>query len=508
MKILLKKIFLVFLGVAFLFPIALSYGQSVGEMYKLVEKKLEKDKKYLNIYSIPIEIKKKDIAALKNIPKLSLKQKSFSFKIADGINYFMEFLGETLDTDSLTILRVYEEVDRSAQGTGGGLFDQISSGSNYDTTLVLNFGDIQELYFNHRKIYNKLYGLLETALEEQAPNSLLGIPVDEKLMKSKGISGKNNQDFLNYQWVNSSEFFPHPALVKKTARRGRRKKSAVNYPYHGEADFSHITFYDSKHLNFGFSSIGAEWNSETKVLNLLPWQSMTMSLGIRTFISFSEVVQNLYDDFLVNARILTRFRLNTSSFASKLPFVYVDPPKLNVLSALVFDVSTTRIYGLPFMNFYFAGGFKNFSHPYVSFGKSDSSHAFFNTNSWEYSMSFYWNKSERLNMRFRIDVGMGAFDVYKVVYHKGISDYPVHYKISPVINFYFTFVPQKKELFGMKLRYFDSMVRGKFWIKIFELNKLNTFRFQVEYISKPMFRNLREWENTGAAVQLVYRLGF
>jgi CheY-like chemotaxis protein len=29
-----------------------------------------------------------------------------------------------------------------------------------------------------------------------------------------------------------------------------------------------------------------------------------------------------------------------------------------------------------------------------------------------------------------------------------------------------------------------------------------------EYISKPMFRQLNEWENTGAAVQLVYRLGF
>jgi len=60
----------------------------------------------------------------------------------------------------------------------------------------------------------------------------------------------------------------------------------------------------------------------------------------------------------------------------------------------------------------------------------------------------------------------------------------------------------------MKLRYFDSMIRGKFWLKIFELNKLHTFRFQVEYISKPMFRQLNEWENTGAAVQLVYRLGF
>ncbi len=503
-----KRTYSVVLFLLFVIPTLLTEGQNLGDYYKLVEKKLQNDKKYLNIYSIPIEVKKGDLTLLKRVPKLSLKQKSFSFRIADGVNYFVEFLGETLDTDSLTILRVYEEVDRSTQGGGGGLFAQISSGSNFDTTLVLNFADIEELYFNHKKIYNKLYTLVENALEEQAPNSLLRIPVDSKLMKSRGISGKNNQDFLNYSWVNSSDYFPHPALVKKRFRRGRRKKTAVNYPYHVEADFSHVTFYDSKHLNFGFSSIGAEWNSETKVLNLLPWQSMTMSLGIRTFISFSEVVQNLYDDFLVNAKILTRFRVNTSSFGYKLPFVYADPPKLNVLSGLVIDINTTRIYGLPFMNFYFAGGFKNFSNPYVTFGRSDSSHAFFNTNSWEYSMSFFWNKSERLNMRFRMDVGMGAFDVYKVVYHNGVKDYPVHYKISPVINFYFTFVPQKKELFGMKLRYFDSMIRGNFWLKIFELNKLHTFRFAVEYISKPMFRNLREWENTGAAVQLVYRLGF
>ena len=508
MKKYFNYIFFTVIGlVVFALPTLLK-SQNLGDYYKLAEKKLKSDKKYLNIYAVPVEFNKKDLSILKNVPKLNLKVKSYSFEKRDGVNYIFEFLGETLDTDSLTILQVFEEIDRSVQSGGGGLFDQISSGSNYDTTLVLSFGDIQNLYFNNKKIYIKLYKLLVNALEEQMPNSLLGIPVDDKLMKSKGISGKNNQDFLNYNWVNSSEYFPRPVLIKKKARRGRRKKGALNFPYHVEADFSHATFYDSKHLNLGFSSIGAEWNSETKVLNLLPWQSMTMSLGVRTFISFSEVVRNLYDDFLINAKILTRFRLNTSSFSYKLPFVYADPPRLNVLSALVVDVNTTRIYGLPFMNFYFASGFKDFSRPYVSFGPSDSSRAFFNTNSWEYTMSFFWNKSERLNMRFKIDIGMGAYDVYKVIYHKGVRDYPVHYKISPVLNFYFTFVPQKKELFGMKLRYFDSMLRGKFWLKIFELDKLHTFRFQVEYISKPMFRQLNEWENTGAAVQLVYRLGF
>jgi hypothetical protein len=475
--------------------------------YKLVEQKLTEDRKYLNIYDIPVEIVKADLKILKNIPRLSNNGKPYSFEIRDGYTYIFEFLDETLETDSLTLLRVYLEVDNSVGGEGEGLFDQITGGSNYDTTLVLDFRDLQELYFSNKKIYDYLLKKLYDALDEQQPNSVLGIAVDDKLMKSKGISGKNNQDFLNYYWVNSEHYFPRP-LLKKKVRRGRNRK-AVNFPYHLEASFSRLTFYDSKHFNYGFSLISAELNTESKVLNLLPWQSMTMSAGLRTFISFSDVVQNLYDDFLINARVLARFRINTSSFVSNLPFIYTENPGLNVVSGLIFDINTSRIYGLPFFNFYYAGGFTDYGNPYVTFGAADSSRAYFNTSAWETSMSFYWNTSEKLNMRFRMDLGLGGFDANKVVYYKGKQTVYGYYKIHPVINFYFTFVPNKNELFGMKLRFFDSVLTGKFWIKFLELGKLHTFRFEVDYVSTPFFRKTREWEtSSGAAMQIVYRLGF
>ncbi len=484
-----------------------NYAQEVQTYYKLIEQKLSEDRKYLNIYDIPVEISKGDLAHLKNVPRLSNRGKPYSFEIRDGYTYIFEFLDETLETDSITLLRVYLEIDNSVQGEGEGLFDQISGGANYDTTVVLDFRDLQELYFNDRAKYDYLLKILYRALDEQQPNSVLGIAVDEKLMKSRGISGKNNQDFLNYYWVNSEHYFPRP-LLKRKVRRGRNRK-AVNFPYHLEASFSHVTFYDSKHFNYGFSNISGEINTESKVLNLLPWQSMTMSAGIRTFISFSDVVQNLYDDFLLNARVLARFRINTSSFAASMPFIYTEKPGLNVVSGIILDVNTSRIYGLPFFNFYYATGFADYGNPYVTFGRSDSSRAYFNTSAWETSMSFYWNTSEKLNMRFRMDVGVGGFDANKVVYYKGRQKVYGYYKIYPAINFYFTFVPNKNELFGMKLRFFDSVMRGKFWIKFLELNKIHTFRFEVEYVSAPFFRNAREWEtSSGAAVQFVYRLGF
>ncbi len=505
----IKKIFggsFIFVYVFFFLHLNL-WGQEAFKYYKLVEQKLNEDRKYLNIFDIPVEITKKDANYLKNIKRFSHKGQPYSFEVQKGYTYIFEFLDETIETDSITLLRVYLEIDRSEQGEGEGLFDQISGGSNYDTTIVLDFRDIQELYFNDRAKYNYLLKLLYNALDEQSPNAVLGIKVDEKLMKSKGISGKNNLDFLNYHWVNSSHYFPRP-LLKKRLRRGRHRK-AVNFPYHLEASFSHVTFYDSKHFNYGYSNISGELNFESKVLNLLPWQSMTASFGIRTFISFSEVVQNLYDDFLVNARILGRFRINTSSFANKLPFVYTEKPGLNVSSGIILDVNTSRIYGLPFFNFYYAGGISNYDKPYVTFGRSDSSRAYFNSSTWETSMSFYWNTSEKLNMRFRMDIGVGGFNADKVVYYKGSKTVYGFYRLHPVINFYFNFVPNKNELFGMKLRFFDSVLSGKFWIKFLELNKIHTFRFEVQYLSKPFFRKAREWEtSSGAAVQIVYRLGF
>ncbi len=505
----MKKILIIFILFSFLSPFENGnvFAQEVFNYYKLIEQKLSEDRKYLNIYDIPVELNKIDIAALQKVPRLSNKGAPYSFRNESGYTYIFEFLDETLETDSITLLRVYLEVDNSVQGEGEGLFDQISGGPNYDTTIVLDFRDLHELYFSDRAKYDYLLKILYRALDEQQPNAVLGIAIDEKLMKSKGISGKNNQDFLNYNWVNSEHYFPRP-LLKKKVRRGRNRK-AVNFPYHLEASFSHVTFYDSKHFNYGFSNISGEINTESKVLNLLPWQAMTMSLGIRTFISFSDVVQNLYDDFLINARVLARFRINTSSFAANLPFVYTEKPGLNVVSGIIMDVSTTRIYGLPFFNFYYATGFSDYGNPYVTFGRSDSSRAYFNTSAWEASMSFYWNTSEKLNMRFRMDIGLGGFDANKVVYYKGRQTVYGYYRIHPMINFYFTFVPNKNELFGMKARFFDSVMRGKFWIKFLELNKIHTFRFEVEYLSAPFFRRAREWEtSSGASVQFVYRLGF
>ncbi len=479
-------------------------AQTVTDLYKRVEQKINEDKKYLNAFIIQPELTDQDFQRLKNIPRLSHKRQPYSFIKSDGLTYIFEFLNETIETDSITLLRISEVRDLSATGAAG-LFGQASGEAQFDTNHVLIFRDLENLYYTNNKFYNYLVDIIERTLEDADPTPVMTLKIDEKLRKSKGISAKNNLDYLNYQWVNSRHYFPKPLLKKR--RRGRRK-GIENFPYHSEVSFSHISFNDSKHLNLGYVLIGGEINTETDVLNLLPWQSMTTSFGIRAFITFSDAVQNIYDDFLLNVKVLARLRINSSGFVEKIPFMYTKAPKLNVSSGIVIDVNTTRFYGLPFFNLSFAGGYSDYQNPYVTFGTSDSSWAYFNSQAWEATMSFFWNNNERFDFRYRIDVGFGGFNADKVIYTKRGTEVLGKNYIKPVINYYFTFAPKKKELFGMKLRLFDSVIRAQFWLKFLEINKIHSFRFETEYISEPFFRSAREWENGNSAIfQIVYRLG-
>jgi len=262
-------------------------------------------------------------------------------------------------------------------------------------------------------------------------------------------------------------------------------------------------------MNFGFSRISAEFSFSNDVLNLLPWQSMTMSGGIRTLISLSQNYQNLYDDFLIDARLLGRFRINTSSFASNIPNIFTDPPKLNVGPGIIVAASITRAYGLPFLNFYYSTGSTNVENPYVTIGTPDSSTAYFSFTQWETTMSFYWNTNENLTLRFRADIGIGRYNVIKAVYHNGIKTSSAYNQIQPVVKFNLDFVPKGNKLFSANFKWFDNIISLGFWLKFLEIKPYSVIRFEIKYISEPIYRSLRPWENKGSTmVGLRYRFGF
>ncbi|MCF8240050.1 MAG: hypothetical protein K9J16_01585 [Melioribacteraceae bacterium] len=481
----------------------------VDRYYEKIEDKINNDKRYLDLYTVNFLESEVDRSIFSNIPK-SVSDESFTIQSGEGVTYSFIYLPETIETDSLILLELKEIVDRSSTGEGG-FFEAASGGIQIDTNIALSFRDLQNLYFENREMYDRMYDFVVSKVNEYEPYSLLKIDVDKDIKKSKGISGKNNQDYLNYNWVNSRHFFPKP-LVQKSSRgrgRGRGEETAASTQHIIDASFSHGTYYNPEYMNFGFSMISAELNSNTKVLNLLPWQSMTMSLGIRTLITLSDEVQNIYDDILIDAKIMGRFGINMSSFSHQIPTIFTDPPKLNVGSGVVLDLHTSRIFGLPFINLYFAFGSKDVTNPYVSFGPADSATAFFTSYQWETTMSFYWNTSDSRNFRLRMDIGAGGYDVNRAVYYKGITEALIYNNIQPVINFHMSFVPKDSELLSANFKFFDGIIKSNLWFKVFELEPNHVFRFETTFMTSPFYRGVKPWENEGgASIQIRYRYGF
>ena len=114
-----------------------------------------------------------------------------------------------------------------------------------------------------------------------------------------------------------------------------------------------------------------------------------------------------------------------------------------------------------------------------------------------------------VTMRFRMDIGVGQYDVFKADYNKRNDGYLIYNKIQPLLKFYFNFVPSDNELFATSLRMFDSVMKLDFWLKVFELEPSHLVRFQFSQISSPFYRKRKPWEHEGSSmVGFNYRYGF
>lgn len=487
-------------------------AQTVDRYIEKISRKIKEDNTYLNLKAVSfLPLKPQELNDFSKIPLAN--GESYSFDYVDGVQYKFIFLPENIDFDEPVLLLV-KKITPPASGGGQEFFASATAAAPTEE-VVLSFEDIQNLYFSHIKIYNLLLDKVKALLKDNEPESLLKLKIDTEVKKSRGLSAPDNLDYLNYELANSPHMFPpKPAKTvggKKRGfvRPGSKRGGATSNPMKISAEFGKWTFFHKDYMNWDNNTISAEINTENGLLNLLPWQPMTLSLGIRSLIFLSGKTRNVQKDFIIDATMLGRFRINTHGLVSHLPFMFSDAPRLNVGSGVELKISTTRIFGLPFLNFYFSSGTEDYDNPYAVFGKSDSSYAYFSFTQWLATMSFYWNTNQERNLRFRMDVGIGRYDVAKAVYHKGTHTSLVFNRFQPYIKLYMNFVPKGNELFSANISLFDSVLKFDFWLQLLKLKPAHTFRFYASYIGSPLFRRTHEWENAKSTMLgIIYRFGF
>jgi len=503
------KHFVIFLVNLILFSIVID-AQSYDDIYRKIDLKLKKDSSYLNLHYIdftgPISIP----SIVSVLPRKD--DEPFSFKVNENTTYRFVFLMDAVGIDSLELLYIEQRVDKSAGE--GGFFGGGGGGTQTDISRDFIFKDMYDLKLNHFDQYSALYNKVTDYIkknDDAPPEKLLRINPDTEIKTSLGISSRDNTDYLNFMRTNHLHWYPKPKVVVK-AKRGAAQEE-VKTSYRLDASFSQISF-SHEIMDFAMGGASVEYGFTEKVLNLLPYQATLFNAAFRTLITISDKKVNLEKALMVDVKIIGRLKMNTSKIMSSLPFIAADKPLLNMGTSGGFDVQLTRPFSLPFLNIYLNAGGPGYSSPSVTVPKGKDKEAYFSFSQAEATMSFYWNTSDKMNSRLRMDIGAGYYDIWKGTYigtAKSASKKElIQDNFYPVINFYFNFLSDGSEFYGLKTRFFDSQVSVTSWLKIAEFGSGHIIRFEGTYISAPIARKTRQWETKdgGAILQLRYRYGF
>jgi hypothetical protein len=379
-----------------------------------------------------------------------------------------------------------------------------------DTNLAVKFKDLQELYFQGSPVYTQLVSFVNAQLADNQPVSLLGIDTREKEKIIRGMSSDNNLDFISFQKTNGLHRYPKIQEQKTTGGgrgRGSQQPAGAAAPTMAiDASLSALSFFHPV-MDYGFGLIGVEANTNTPVVNVLPWRSQTVTAGVRALVNVAGTTVDPMTDLMIDAKLMGRFRLDMRSFLSDIPIIIGDPINLNVGSAFIVDAKTTGIMGMPFLNLYFAYGPEKFDDPFYPIGGK----AYFTFTQWESTMSFFWNNSDKRAIRYKMDLGVGGFDVIEADYSQGTTlRKKMKDVIQPVVALSVNFVPNEVEFLGVDARYFDSHITAKVWLKLLELSGGHDFRVEFSSITASLFREPETWESKSSQsfVQLRYRYGF
>ncbi len=500
----MKKIVLLFIGV---FLATSVYGQSIKDMLEKIDLKLEKDKKYLDLYFIsfaPVDVKD---TLLYYLPKPDEK-KPFRMDFDEGVTYRIVFLKEGIGIDTNVI--VYIDKIKQPMKAGKAFF-AAGGRPQIDTTKEYLFSDLYYLRKNYPTKYYALYHFLKKYIAnngEESIQSLLGIKPDKSIKTMLGISARDNLDFLNFARANYNHWYPYP---KRKNVSGFKRGGGGNYPFRIDASLSSLTFSYAPWMDFKFGGgASIEFGTDEKLLNILPWEGMNFYGAARILLELNkEKGEN--KAFFIDTKVGLKVKARTNDVVDNVPIIMTDPPRLNTVTSFFADIYTTRVFGLPFMNLYFNIGEKDFTNPYSIVDVNGTSTAFFSFSQLSYTMSFYWDGSDKRTTRFKMDIGAGFHDVWQVQYNAaGKMGAPklLQEKFSPIVALYFNFAPSGRGLFGIGIKSYDSRPKITGWFRIVQISERHSIRAEAVYFAPPVGRKLRDWENqNGIMFQIRYRLG-
>jgi len=502
----MKKLF-VFL-VLFLIPKLFAQNNNLEILKKTIDNKVVTTNNYLNVYKLKyLNIKKRF-----EINRCNNKYNKFIFepnnyeKDNKLINnkYLVYFI---LQSDSLTILKIIKNTSISNKNTTS------ISGPTYDGSKIIHLSNIlsfEDLYCLKKESkadsYKKILHLIKNSIENEGFDKTFNLQKQNKFVKKiANISSSHifldNSNYLNFMRTTSPHIFPG-------------KKNKLNN-YIVDASFSKITFRHKIMYNFlGRSEdnegLSIEMGSYENFMNVLPWHSLSFTLGARTLFRFGNT-NNIEKKDYIEIRTMYKFRLNSHSFGNNF-FIFANEPKLNFAKRVALDISFTRPFDLPYLNFYLAYGSNNFTNPFTftRFDKNKSHYAYFSNLQAKALMSFYWNSGVNDLFRFKLDLGAAYYNIHKVFYKNDYSEVKKDEKqdgwIMPYLAINMNFIPNGNDVLGTNIRLFDSVFKITLWAKLYEFKNDSSIRLEVEHLAYPIGRKVLEWEaKSGTFWQLRYR---
>ncbi len=495
-----------------------NFSQTFDEYTKKIDSKLRRDKNYLNLNYLDIIPDFQAVPQFQSIfPRVDGRE-PFTFAAKENVTYRLVYLKDGLDIDSVYLLYL-TKIERDISNEGG-LISVATTNQKEDVSRVLNFRDIYSLKYNNPPLYQFLLSLVNVDVRDKEEldvklPSLLAISPDEEIKTSIGMSSRDNRDFYNYVTVNTAAHW-YPKESSDVVTRGRQKTTTSDLPFKIDASFSHISF---SHAVMEFKNLGGasvELSTQERVMNLLPWESMTMGVGAKLLFRLDDG-KNVYNSSYIDAKLMAKIKMGKKTFldgryiSENNPFASGDAPLLNFGNSITADLSLTKPFSLPFMNLYFSIGSEEFKDPNVYTGSRTGYVAYHTTNQAELSFSFFWNSNDKFVNRFGMDVGIAYYNIYEATYDAKLnftSARLIQDKFMPVIVFHYNFVPKGEPLFGGNVRVFDSHANISAWLKLIDINTIHRFRFEVNYLTAPIARDRRAWETEGGSMfQLRYRLG-
>jgi len=504
-------------------------GQTEAELNVRIWEKFRKDHLYSNLYSSflsdhlrGMRLAKEDGTGIEIVTPTGVGQSSRT-----AVSYRIISLPNGIGEKSPLPLFIIMETS---------VVDPISGREKRTSELVFDVRDFLNLRVKDPQNYR--------AIVED-----LKISSRERLRKDFGINYRRravspgNEDYLNYAILHAAHAYsilPETSSIwVGTVRTSGPTSDTTAYyvdgclnvwkPVPSRISFSHKLLSSAEWL--GILGFGLEVGlSEDQLLGFLPTQAPYWSGGFRFLFNFTGDRSDLVKHTFLDLKVLLRKSrggwkglLNWVNSAA--PFFILPQPKLNVSSGGAIYLSTSKLWlfdwpELPPVTLYLSGSSSNFQEPSYLFGDPGRRYAYFSQWQGELTFSFYWNTNTRsgyytgegtLLNQFRLDLGLGGYDIWRLSYD---SSNAVNCKtkeislegLKPVFALEYTHASSNAK-FGAKVRFFDNRIALTTWIKVLSVRD-HQLRVERMSVSEPKWRSHKEWETEGGSLlQLRYRYG-